>query len=82
MKTLAPTLIPTVPAMYSSFIVIPGVFGSNSIAFIGIIKCVILHPVLSFEGRINRGLRNTQHRTLEILTNIPASARFANLSAL
>lgn len=37
-KTLAPTLIPTAPTMYSSFIVILGVFDSSSITFTRTIK--------------------------------------------
>lgn len=39
-------------------------------------KCVILEPVLSLEGHINRGMRNAQLCTelLEILEDIHADA--------
>lgn len=37
-KTLAPTLIPTAPTIYSSFIVILGTFYSSSITFTSTLK--------------------------------------------
>lgn len=54
MKTLAPVVLPVAPAMYSSFIVIPAALLLLQVPS----TCVILDPVLSFEGHIDGGIRN------------------------